>query len=318
MKILILGGHGFIGTHVTRLLIDQGHQVLVIDSHDNYGNYPRKEYEFVIGQRCEYLNSGPYDFILSPMERIDYTNLERCDIVINLGTCPDSRYVDRDPVRFHDNFVYQNLRLLDWCSRNNSRFIYISSSMVYGDFTAPAREIDQCHPTNVYGTYKLMVEHLCHNYGRNNGLDYTIIRPSAVYGPRDVIVRVISKFTRDAVTTGKITVTDPGAIVDFTHVSDTAGYVAQLSTMSDISGQTFNASRGRGRTLLEAAEIVQKYLGSCSIETIEGDGFYPKRFGLDMSKTIDITGMNPRWDIEQGIPDYLDWFCANQSNILDK
>lgn len=315
MRILVIGGHGFIGTHVTRKLIDRGHEVTVLDSHDNYDNYPRPEYEFVIGERASFLGAG-YEFIKSPMEDIDYNKLGRFDIVINLGTCPDSRFVDRDPIKFHNNFIFQNLRLLDWTSKESSKFVYISSSMVYGDFTKPATEFDQCWPTNVYGTYKLMVEHLCHNYCRNTGLDYTIIRPSAVYGPRDVIVRVISKFTRDALTKGVITVTDPDAVVDFTYVDDTAEMITRLSLMLTSTAQTFNASRGQGRTLLEAAEIVRNTLGEGKIHTAKGDGFYPKRFGLDMSETISTTGYTPKVDIEQGIPQYLEWFLPNRTKIL--
>lgn len=317
MKILILGGHGFIGTHTTKKLCALGHEVTVLDNHDSYGNYPQHEYEFVIDERLRYLNSETYDYILSDIKDINWSAMPKFDIIINVATCPDSKCINKDPAKFHDNFVYQNLRLLEYCANTDTKFVFVSSSMVYGDFIPPVAESTLPAPVEPYGTYKYTVELLCQNYARNRGLKYVIVRPSAVYGQRDVIVRVISQFARSAITTGEIIVHDPSTQLDFTWVEDTAEMLARAAITEQATNQTLNLSRGRGRTLLEAAELVQQQLGG-KIVTRSSDGFYPRRGALHMGRTMGILDYVPKVDIEQGIPQYLDWFCANQSKILDK
>ncbi len=314
MKILIIGGHGFIGAHTTKLLCDRGHDCTVVDSHDHYGNYPEDQYQFVVGTRIQHLAGSKYTFIKSDMAAIDWPSLGKFDIVINAATCPDARYIDRYPLKFHDNFVYQNLRLLDYCTVTGARFVFVSSSMVYGDFAPPARESDIPLPVEPYGTYKYSVELLCQNYHRNKGLEYVVVRPSAVYGHRDVVVRVISQLTRSAVTTGKLIVNDPNSELDFTWVEDTAELLARLAICDRAVNQSFNIARGQGRKLHEAAEIVQSLVGG-EIVAKEHDGFYPRRGQLDMSKTIETIGWEPKVSIEQGIPQYVEWFLANKSRF---
>ena len=72
MKILIIGGHGFIGAHTTKILCELGHECTVVDNHDHYGNYPLAQYEFVVGQRVTYLAQSRYTFIMSDMSKIDW------------------------------------------------------------------------------------------------------------------------------------------------------------------------------------------------------------------------------------------------------
>lgn len=316
MKILILGGHGFIGTHTTKRLCDLGHAVTVIDSHDHYGNYPKKEYDFVIVDRVSLLAPYDYEFIRSDIRDIDWSEMPKFDVIINAATCPDARYINKKPSEFHDNFVYQNLRLLEYCTQTKTRFVFVSSSMVYGDFDSPVCELTRPQPVEPYGTYKYTVELLCQNYARNHGLEYVIVRPSAVYGCHDVIVRVISKFTCSSILNNEILVNDAGSTLDFTWVEDTAEMLARLSVLDSAGNQTFNIARGRGRTLLEAAELVQSRIGG-KIVIQNNDKFYPRRGTLDMSKTSDLLNWAPSTDIEQGIPRYLEWFTANQSKILD-
>jgi len=316
MRILVLGGHGFIGCHATKRLCEMGHDVTVVDNHDHYGNYPQQEYDFVAFDRLEFLSRNRYDFIRSDIKDINWSAMPKFDVIVNLATCPDSRYINKHPEKFHDNFVYQNLRLLEHCSKTQTRFVFVSSSMVYGDFVPPVNERVQPNPVEPYGTYKYMVEVLCQNYARNRGLEYVIVRPSAVYGRHDVVVRVISQFARSAITKGELIVNDPTSTLDFTWVEDTAEMLSRLSVLDSSKNQIFNISRGRGRTLLEAAELVQRSLGG-KIVVNSADNFYPKRGTLDMTKTCELLGWGQKVDIEQGIPIYLEWFTANQSKILD-
>jgi nucleoside-diphosphate-sugar epimerase len=150
---------------------------------------------------------------------------------------------------------------------------------------------------------------MCKIWNRENDLEYVCLRPSALYGTRDMIVRVISRMAVDALTTGKIQVNGPNNKLDFSWVTDVAAAFLNAATHPDAANQIFNCTRGNGRTILEAATLVRARIPAV-IECAKHDDFYPNRDTLDSTKLQQVTGWQPTVDIEQGIPEYLDWFLA--------
>jgi UDP-glucose 4-epimerase len=200
---------------------------------------------------------------------------------------------------------------LDLCVEHNvERIVFASSSMVYGDFTSDAPiETARTDPLTLYGSYKLQGEKMCQIWQREKGLEYTILRPSALYGTRDMIVRVISKLAEAALTTGELRVQGPDNKLDFSWVDDVASAFATAATHKNCANEIFNCTRGRGRTIMEAAELVQARLGG-KIVTLPHDDFYPNRDTLTSDKLKNSTNWNPQMDIDTGIPKYLDWLLA--------
>jgi len=96
--------------------------------------------------------------------------------------------------------------------------------------------------------------------------------------------------------------------LDFSWVDDVADAFARVSVNPLCENQTFNCTRGNGRTILEAAELIQKHLGG-EIITDDHDGFYPKRGALNSDKLKSIAGWNPTVDIEDGVPTYVNWLA---------
>ena len=197
---------------------------------------------------------------------------------------------------------------LDLCVEHNvERVVFASSSMVYGDFTSEAPvETSRTNPLTLYGSYKLQGEKMCQIWHREKGLEYSILRPSALYGTRDMIVRVISKLAEAAMTSGELRVQGPDNKLDFSWVTDVASAFATAATHPACANEIFNCTRGKGRTILEAAEMVQARLGG-KIVTLPHDDFYPNRDTLTSDKLKNMTGWNPQMDIDQGIPLYLNW-----------
>jgi len=315
MNILILGGHGFIGHHLSKIFSSNGHTVSIVDCHHQYGEYQNWEYKPVMSQRLAHM--GQHAFFSGDV--CDAVFMDRVfesvqpNIVVDLATYPNAKMVKKNVVDATTNMIAATAIALDLCVKYQvQRFVLASSSMVYGDFGSQAPdETAECNPLTLYGSYKLQCERMCKIWHKEHGLEYTLLRPSALYGTRDMVVRVISKMTVDAVKTGTINVNGATNRLDFSWVEDVASAFYHASTDANCANSTFNCTRGRGRTIIEAAEIIQQIIPS-SINTLPHDSFYPNRDTLDSNLLRQVTNWQPCVDIEIGIPDYVNWFLKQE------
>jgi UDP-glucose 4-epimerase len=199
------------------------------------------------------------------------------------------------------------LNLLEAAKRHSvSRFLYASSSMVYGDFKDYVTEDAVCRPQGQYGILKLAGEWLVKDY-QKYGIDYTVFRPSAVYGPLDVEDRVISKFLITAMRGGVLKVNGVNETLDFTYVDDAAnGIVAALNTDAT-RNKIYNITKSHSKTLLAAAELAVKLVGRGSIEVREKDQDFPSRGALDITAARTDFAFDPKVDIDEGFEIYHTW-----------
>jgi len=315
MKILILGGHGFIGSHVARQLVDLGHTVSIADCHHTYGEYESWEYNPVLEQRKSYMGEHQEYIgdVTNPlfMEGVFYK--VKPDRVIDLATYPNAKMVKNNVIDATNNMISATAIALDLCVKHNvQRFVLASSSMVYGDFDAFAGPPDETcipNPLTLYGSYKLQCERMCKIWHKEHGLEYSLLRPSALYGERDMVVRVISKMTVNALTKEKILVQGPDNKLDFSWVEDVASAFVQATLHANAANEIFNCTRNNGRKIIEAAEIIRERIPS-KITVLPHDDFYPNRDTLNSMKLREFTDWNPTVNIEEGITRYLDWFLS--------
>lgn len=309
-KILILGGHGFIGSHTANILKSQGHTIGVVDCYHRYYTFPQSEYDCVLKQRQEHCNADEVfkGQIEDPVFMENTFKQFQPNIVIHVATYPNAYMVKRNVIDATGNMITATAVTLDLCVEHNvERIVFASSSMVYGDFETDAPiETARTNPLTLYGSYKLQGEKMCQIWQREKGLEYAILRPSALYGTRDMIVRVISKLAEAALTSGELRVQGPDNKLDFSFVTDVGNAFATAATNPNCANEIFNCTRGNGRRIIEAAEMVQSKLGG-TIKTLPHDEFYPNRDTLTSTKLTEYTGWKPKVDIEQGIPNYLDW-----------
>jgi len=311
MRILILGGYGFIGSRICEKLKAQGHTIGVVDCFHQYYTFPDWEYIPTFLQRK--LLAMPHRDYVGRIE--DQQFLDKAfedfkpDRVIHVATYPNARMVKRNVADATNNMVTATAFVLDLCVKHNvQKVVYASSSMVYGEFDnkIPDETVTP-RPNTLYGAYKHQGEIMCKIWRREKGLNYVILRPSALYGEVDMITRVISQMTKSNLTTGKMTVQGPDNKLDFSHVLDVAEYFARATT-HDVVDEIFNCTRGYGRKIIEAAEIIKQELGQGEIITKPHDDFYPNRDTLNSDKIKSMLDFSPTTNIEEGIPGYLNWF----------
>lgn len=317
MKILILGGHGFIGHHLAWQLLDSGHDIAVVDCHHDYGEYQPWEYLPLIQQRLRYIGEHTYHYgsVTDARFMDGVFAKELPDVVVDLATYPNAKMVKKNIVDATENMITATAMALDLCAKYDvKRFVLASSSMVYGDFDAIGHSPDEtstCNPLTLYGSYKLQCERMCHIWRQEHGLEFSILRPSALYGTRDTVVRVISKMTVGALRDQKIIVNGPENKLDFSYVTDVAAAFAEAATNPACANEIFNCTRGRGRRIIEAAELIRQKI-PCEIISAEHDSFYPNRDTLNSDKLRNMTPWLPRVDIEEGINNYLEWFLTQE------
>ena len=186
------------------------------------------------------------------------------------------------------------------------RFVYISSSMVYGNFDNDVVESAVCNPEGQYGIMKLAGEWLVKDYARRTGMEVVIVRPSAVYGPLDVEDRVVAKFMLTAMRGGELSVNGPDEALDFTYVTDLAAGIVQAALSDSAPGNTYNLTRSHAVTLLEAAKTIVDIVGSGTIRVNDRDLNFPSRGSLNIDAARRDLNFNPTVNIAEGFERYYE------------
>jgi nucleoside-diphosphate-sugar epimerase len=315
VKVLVTGGAGFIGHNVVRILEQQGHECIVIDTCTDYGFIPKEELTYLIDNRLNRINARIRKIDIREgvfMDTIFKTYGP--DVVIHMASFPRQKVVEQNPILASDVMSNGLINLLEKSKQYNvKKFVYISSSMVYGDFESNVSETHACHPIGQYGIMKYMGEKLVEDYSRQGAFEYTIIRPSAVYGEWDVEDRVVSKFMTMAMRGETLKVKGADEVLDFTYVEDTAQGIVLAATKDEANGQIFNITRSGEQqyTLKDAAELAIRIAGKGNLEIADRDLSFPKRGKLSILNAMMALGYTPQVNVEEGFRRYHDWYSQN-------
>jgi len=314
--IFITGGLGFVGAVLCRKLLDRGDRVVVYDAFKSYLSpltdnkydlYFKHRYKG-IENKIEVIHGDVRDYV-KLYESVQRTKPDR---IIHLAAFPIADLSDQYP---HESLsvTYNGTHNVLEASKNLNlkRFVFISSSMVYGDFRfKPCREDHPTEPKGIYGSTKLGSEILTKTYARRYKFPYTIVRPSAIYGPTDCNRRVTQLFLENAFGGEPIVLHGGGkSELDFTFVDDAAEGIFLAAKKEKGANETFNVTYGQGRTLEELAVAVKQYFPNVQIvykEIPEGEQ-RPARGALDISKARTLLGYNPRYPLEEGIRRYVEF-----------
>lgn len=315
MRILVTGGMGFIGHNVVAQLEDLEHDVEIIDNFTDYGIIPYEELNQLIDERSSQISSLCHNHDITSYALDHIFKTFEPELVIHLASFPRQKIVNANPMEGARTMMEGLLNLCELsCKYKVNRFVYVSSSMVYGDYKDGTDEYAFCKPQGQYAIMKHVGEQLVRDYGHKGCFDYTILRPSAVYGPRDVEDRVVSKFFISAMRDEVLTVNGKDERLDFTYIDDTAAGIVGASLNKDTVYRTYNITRGESRTLLEAAELITKIVGKGKIEVTHKSEDYPSRGTLNINAARRDFGYNPTVNIEEGFETYYRWL----SKFFDK
>lgn len=309
MKILVTGGCGLIGHNVVHRLENSGHTVRIIDNMTNYGIIPQAEMEYLLHERMKKIQSPVHPACITSPVMPDIFKDFQPETVIHMASFPRQKVVNANP-QVGARVMCEGLLNLLEASVSNAvkRFVYISSSMVYGDFNDDVREDYDCKPQGQYGIMKYMGEKLVADYARKYPLSYTTIRPSAVYGELDVEDRVVSKFMLTALRGGTLKVNGANETLDFTYVQDAADGIVAAALSPNTHNKTYNITKSHSTTLLAAAQLAIDIVGRGTVECRDKDADFPSRGALNIDAARRDFGFDPKVDVAEGFRRYHDWF----------
>jgi nucleoside-diphosphate-sugar epimerase len=308
MNILVTGGCGFIGHNVVQTLEQLSHTVAIIDNKTTYGIIPQAEIDHLLLQRTKNINSPVYNASIESAETINYVVEKHApDVVVHLASFPRQKVVNSDPAWGSRTMMEGLFNLLESAKKHQvRRFVYVSSSMVYGNFDNNVVESAVCNPEGQYGIMKLAGEWLVKDYARRTGMEAVIIRPSAVYGPLDVEDRVVAKFMLTAMRGGELSVNGPDEKLDFTYVTDLSAGIVQAALSDSAPGNTYNLTRSQSVTLLEAAETIVNIVGSGTVRVNNRDLNFPSRGSLNIDAARRDLNFNPTVNVADGFERYYE------------
>jgi len=232
-KFLVTGGMGLIGHNVVQRLEAKDHEVVIVDIMTNYGIIPQDELEYLLDERRKKIRTQDiYRTDISDAWAFDRVVEEhKPDVIIHMASFPRQKVVNANPAWGARVMMEGLINVCESAKKHRiERVVYISSSMVYGDFEDQVLEDAECRPIGQYGIMKLSGEGLVKDYHRRGCFDFAIIRPSAVYGPLDVEDRVVAKFMLTAMRGGVLHVNGAGETLDFTYVDDVADGIVAAAT----------------------------------------------------------------------------------------
>ena len=322
---LVTGGLGFIGSNLVKILLKRKivSRCIILDSFAGFIN-PLKDsfsdlrkYRFKEKKNILIERGDAKDF------RLIYKilNLYKPKLVFHTAAIPLSKIENLNANESKLGSVDTTTNILECINffQNKKkykikRFIYISSSMVYGDFKKnKVSEIDKLSPKEIYGTMKLGGEIVTKGLCKFYNIPFTIIRPSAVYGPTDMNNRVSQIFIEKAQKGQTIKIQGKDEKLDFTFVEDLANGCILAATKKNGVNETFNITYGKAETLYKFVKVLSKHFSKLKYKIEKRDSFRPKRGTLSINKAKRLLNYKPIYNLEKGIKKYLNFI-----NILNK
>jgi UDP-glucuronate 4-epimerase len=313
MKIIVTGGAGFIGSHVVRALVSEGHEVTVLDDFNDFYDPAIKRTNL----RDLPPSVGIAEIDLRCWEPIrDLFARVQPHAVIHLAARAGVRPSILDPKLYIDTNITGSFHMLEAARLSGcQKVIFASSSSVYGlSKTVPFRENQPIHQTlSPYAATKIAGEQLCGNYVNLHGMRIVALRFFTVYGPGQRPDLAIHSFT-DAIEQGRSIKRfgDGSTRRDYTYIDDIVQGV--MGALAFVQGESpifeiFNLGENETTTLSELITTIEKALGKRAvIERLpEQRGDMPLT-AADITKARTLLGYAPKTTIREGIPKFVAWY----------
>ncbi len=316
-RILVIGGAGFIGSHLVEALL--GQSVAHITIFDNFTRGSRDNIEkALLDDRVEIFEAG------GDITQTDILNeaVANADAVFHLAALWLLQCHDYPRAAFDVN-IGGTFNVLEACARHNiQKLVYSSSASVYGDAVQiPMTEDHPHHNRTFYGATKVAGEQMARAFNERYGLDYVGLRYMNVYGPRQdykgayisVIMKILDRIDQGL---SPIVYGDGLQSYDFIHVCDVAR--ANVCAMeSEASDRFYNVGRGISTTIRELCEQLLELKGASELGIEykpEGQTFVTQRVGCPEAAKGEI-GFEASLGLEEGLQSLIEWREAHQQSV---
>ena len=333
-KIIIIGGAGFIGHNLAIKLKENNFDVSIIDGLEVnnltsvIGNYDNLPYPLlskkIIDSRLDLLSEKK--ITLYVQDARNYHSLSHIiakikpEIIIHLAAVSHAVRSNKNPYNTFDHSLRTLENVLDVARDNVKHFIFLSSSMVYGNFkTQEVNEESVCEPIGIYGALKYAAEKIIIAYNQVFNLPYTILRPSALYGERCISRRVGQIFIENALFDKELSINGDGKEkLDFTYIEDLTDGILNIINNKNSINQIFNLTYGEGREINEMIDILKESFPKLKVKKVDRDNLIPYRGTLSMNKAKLLLSLKSNWKLEKGYKRYIEWYVDFFNKNKDK
>ncbi|MFD2098849.1 NAD-dependent epimerase [Flagellimonas iocasae] len=335
MKILVTGAAGFIGFHVSRKLIEQGHEIMGLDNINDYYDPALKFARLSIlgidkDEASKYnvpsISSKFPTFRFVKMDLANRENIanlfknEKFDVVCNLAAQAGVRYSIENPEAYIDSNIVGFLNILEGCRQNHVKhLVYASSSSVYGlNKKIPFETSDSVdHPVSLYAASKKSNELMAHTYSHLYGFKTTGLRFFTVYGPWGRPDMAMFLFTKAILENRPINVFNRGNLErDFTYIDDiTEGVVRIIGDNHTNAYNTenlyhlYNIGNNKSVKLLDFIDSIERKLGQKAEKNMmdmqPGD---VEKTWANVDPLIRDYDYRPNTSIQDGVDAFIDWY----------
>ena len=298
MRILVTGGAGFQGSHLTEYLLESCHRVTILNTYSgealaNIASF-KDRVSVVWGS-------------VTDQETVSKTVREH-DVVIHLAARIHVDQSARAPGRVLDVNVMGTYNVLEAVREYGSRLIYSSSCEVYGaSLSGPTTEASELRPHSPYAASKAAADRLCYAYWKTYGTDVTIVRPCNIYGPRQRSGpggAVIPIFVRRALDGKNLVVYGTGDQTrEYMHVKDLAKVYCMVLDRTDLAGEAINFGTGESPSIKEIAKFIAQKLDT-DVEYGPARPGEVSRFELSSERACQL-GFTPRMSFWEGLERYI-------------
>ena len=307
MNILITGGAGFIGSHLTKFHLSKNDEVTVIDN-------------FVTGNKKNLLSdSESLKIVEADITNYNFSNLPTFDIIYDLASPASPKDFKSLSIEILKTNSLGLINILDFFVKSNSKtLVFSSTSEVYGDpLEHPQKEsyfghVNPVGPRSCYDEGKRFAEALMMAYFRKNNKDIRIARVFNTYGPfmKKDDGRVVSNFINQALNHEPLTIYGNGAQTrSFCYISDMVEGLYLLATVPNLKGEIINIGNPNEKTIIEIADIIKELTKSNSemiLKPIGQDD--PKKRCPDISKAKKLLRWEPKVKLKEGLLRTIEYF----------
>lgn len=313
-KILVTGADGFIGSHLTEMLVSQGHEVRALSYYNSFNHWGWLE-DVNCKQDIEIMTGD----IRDPHYCKHIT--KDIDIIFHLAALIAIPYSYIAPDSYVDTNIKGTLNICQAALENNvKRVIHTSTSEVYG--TAQYVPIDEKHPIQAQSPYsasKIGADAMAMSFYNSFSLPLTIARPFNTYGPRQSARAVIPTIiTQIASGIKQIKLGDLSPTRDFNYVEDTCrGFIALVN--SDLAiGRTVNIGSNFEISIRDTLNLIKELMQSDVKFVSDDNRIRPEksevfRLCCDNEQIYKLTGFKPKFDIKEGLKRTIEWFCKKEN-----
>lgn len=313
MNILITGADGFIGSHLTEMLLEKGYNVRALSYYNSFNNWGW----------LEMLSHPNLEIITGDVRDANFCRhiTKGVDVIYHLAALIAIPYSYVAPDSYVDTNVRGTLNICQAAIDNNvSRVLITSTSEVYG--TAMYVPIDEKHPKQAQSPYsasKIGADAMAMSFYNSFGLPLTVVRPFNTYGPRQsaraIIPTIITQIASGA---HEIKLGDLRPTRDFNYVKDTCRGFIDIAECEHAIGKEINICSNFEISMEETLNTIKKIMKSDVLfitdeQRIRPDSSEVFRLWGDNTLINSLTGFRPEYDIEKGLEETINWFLDSKN-----